>query len=357
MLIKQALGTIIYDNRRFSIYSAEVDARNYQRLRVFTIAGILLGILDTIAQLLQSGAISYLHATTMMLIYFIILHLIVRFAITPQTKHIRLIFYAMEFPLMALAILLGTFYNAGDMTVAFMVFLCALPIFILDYPWRILLYISCSAAAFAICCAFAKDPLVFRDDMINLVSYWLVAMGVNLVSLGDRIESVEACERFRVKSERDLLTGIYNRGSGDERISQLLSEKASGAFIIIDIDNFKQINDTYGHAVGDAALVSLSQCILRNFRADDIAMRMGGDEFVVFAVGLTDRAKCRAKLQQLQQSVGQIQFDDAPNLKMTVSIGCTISCNGFSDYMSLYKHCDACLYMAKGAGKNRIVFS
>ena len=92
-------------------------------------------------------------------------------------------------------------------------------------------------------------------------------------------------EIFRQKAGTDYLTGLYNRGKGTELITELLNnmdpETESHAFIILDLDNFKGLNDTLGHQTGDAALQDVASILQRHFRNYDIICRLAGDEFVV----------------------------------------------------------------------------
>lgn len=198
---------------------------------------------------------------------------------------------------------------------------------------------------------------MYRYDTANLISYWLVAMGVNYFTLKERIDSVEICVRYREKSEHDVLTGAFNRGGGDERIKRLLEDGTTGAFLILDIDCFKQINDRYGHTVGDEVLVAVADCLRCSFCAEDVVMRMGGDEFAVYAPGLTERGQCKEKLDQLRAKIAAQTFSGATGLSVSTSVGCVFNHGSAMDYMTLYERCDMCLYIAKKNGKDRYIFA
>ena len=354
-MLKGLLYTIRYDDMRFDIYRDEIKVRNVTKLHTFVTSGLLLSLLYAGMEFAQHDATRFYFAAIFMILYFLALQVLLLFS-SPE-KHVTLLFYLFEFPLMALAICLGTFWDPGEPSIAFMAFLCLMPLFILDKPWRIGLYITASAAIYAGCCYYAKDEKIFRYDMFNLVFYWLVALGVNYFTLKERIDSVETCARFRDKAEHDLLTGVFNRGGGDEHIRRLLADRIAGAFFILDIDCFKQINDCYGHVAGDQVLVTISDCLTSSFHAEDIVMRMGGDEFAVYAVGLTERGRCKAKLETVRNEIARLLIPCAEGLSVTVSIGCVINLNSFSDYMAIYERCDMCLYTAKKSGKNCCVLA
>lgn len=98
----------------------------------------------------------------------------------------------------------------------------------------------------------------------------------------DITHTVEVRNRLRAESERDSLTNLYNRKGGETRIRKELEEDGPYMFLILDIDNFKKMNDCYGHYQGDQALRFLAQLLTRNFRKSDIVYRIGGDEFGLF---------------------------------------------------------------------------
>ena len=99
-------------------------------------------------------------------------------------------------------------------------------------------------------------------------------------------------QNLQYQTERDSLTGLFNRTAAAKQIEQYLqSERASekAALLILDIDNFKLVNDTYGHMAGDSVLISCGEAIRRQFRCNDIVARLGGDEFIIFLPGIPNQ--------------------------------------------------------------------
>lgn len=124
----------------------------------------------------------------------------------------------------------------------------------------------------------------------------------------------------------------------------------------IDLDNFKTINDRFGHTVGDKAIYQMAQIIRRNFRSTDIVGRVGGDEFLIFCTETMPLLKIHERaatlVRQLRLYCGQGE-DDQP---LTASVG--VSCyptDGYS-FSELYKHADMATYEAKRRGRNQCVF-
>ncbi|MEA5050006.1 MAG: GGDEF domain-containing protein [Oscillospiraceae bacterium] len=341
-------------DKRFDEFAASVNQRNYTQLRVFIMIGLVFAAADVAVEFILGGAARYFLFHVAALVYFIVLHVLYNLVLTQQTKHITLIFYLMEMPLMLIAVYMGTFLDPERPAITIMVFLCALPLFILDKPWRILQYIIAISVIFAVCCGIAKSRALFLTDMADLATYMLIAMAVNAFTLFERIDSVENVVRYRRKAEHDRLTGVYNRG-GDERIKMLLENGVPGALLIIDVDDFKGINDAYGHGAGDEALVLLTKAVRREFRTTDVVMRLGGDEFLVYAAGMTDREMCRKKLSDLMQDICSIRVPcEGGIVPLSASIGCVmIGPDAQTEYAQAYKQADACLYRAKAAGKGR----
>lgn len=165
---------------------------------------------------------------------------------------------------------------------------------------------------------------------------------------GERDEKDKLLE----KAQRDSLTHLYNRESCWNLIAKslwALNDHETGALLILDIDYFKSINDTYGHLRGDEVLTELANLLLRNFRAEDIVGRLGGDEFVVYMGSVKDQESLRRKCEEVCGSARQVKLDS--NRCLTVSLGAVLS-HSEQTYNELYKSADEALYMAKAAGRN-----
>lgn len=169
-------------------------------------------------------------------------------------------------------------------------------------------------------------------------------------------------ESAKAKAMTDGLTGIYNRQALDEYLAERVerSQAGSGDFsvLMIDIDNFKQINDKYGHVIGDRVLVALAQKCRGLIRGDDFVARYGGEEFTVILEGTQFRNAVK-KAQQIcvaiasvRYAVSETQNDDY--LTMSVSIGVS-QCKKGDTCETLIDRADKALYEAKQKGKNRAI--
>lgn len=153
-------------------------------------------------------------------------------------------------------------------------------------------------------------------------------------------------------SVRDELTGLLNRRGAFEAIRKLLAQgERSYATLIVDIDDLKQINDTAGHAAGDAALVRLAATLRECVRDRDLTVRLGGDEFLVFAPSC-DRDGAHEIAHRILDRAEAATQQGSP--RFSVSIGICTTVIGNEDFDVLYRRADEALYRAKAAGKNRL---
>ncbi|MFY7864202.1 GGDEF domain-containing protein [Roseateles sp.] len=160
--------------------------------------------------------------------------------------------------------------------------------------------------------------------------------------------------------EIDPLTGLLNRRGLKNRLGRLRgrqSDKPDGAGLVVamvDFDHFKSINDRFGHAAGDAVLRGLGHLLLSHVRANDLAVRMGGEEFAVVWQDV-DADVALNLAERLRQSVAEAQFDTpAGPIQATVSIGVAMPRSEAEDLDALLGRADSALYKAKREGRNRV---
>ena len=183
-----------------------------------------------------------------------------------------------------------------------------------------------------------------------------------LRNIGYICEKMKELEKLLV---RDYLTGLYNRKFFMERLVEELAWSARYSeplsFIILDIDHFKRINDTYGHSCGDEVLRQLSKTLVAALRAHDVVARYGGEEFVVLLADTsTDDAVTTA--EKLRVAVQECDFcceENSAKLPVTISLGVASTTDFNFDAVpdSLITRADQALYEAKAAGRNRVITS
>lgn len=159
------------------------------------------------------------------------------------------------------------------------------------------------------------------------------------------------------KSEHDMLTGLYNKGTTENLIMNYLSsEKGSvgrHGFFIIDIDYFKDLNDSFGHLFGDNVLTEISWKIKDTFRENDIIGRIGGDEFVVFMKNIPKSEVALFKAKQFCNRIKTTYCKDNIEQGLSASVGIALYPDDVKDYKTLCEHADTALYVGKKNGRNQ----
>ncbi|NBH26358.1 GGDEF domain-containing protein [Lachnospiraceae bacterium] len=171
-------------------------------------------------------------------------------------------------------------------------------------------------------------------------------------------KNAERSRNLQEKADTDLLTGLNNKLATERKIKEYMRENANslGMLFVLDIDNFKKINDTMGHVFGDEVLRTLGKHIGANFRVTDIIGRTGGDEFMIFLKDLKDDADTLHQAEKLVKFFHGFQAGEYVKYSATASIGAAVFPDHGSDFESLYKSADKALYKAKERGKNQLAF-
>lgn len=158
---------------------------------------------------------------------------------------------------------------------------------------------------------------------------------------------------YEQQASTDALTGLLNRRGGEAAITNHVARSKRLAspisFLLIDIDNFKIFNDQYGHATGDIVISSVASCLRDTIRASDIAIRWGGEEYLI-CLPDTDLHGAISTGEKLRQQVEGLDIQG--NLKVTISVGCSEL--GQDDFQVALARSDMNLYFAKSKGRNRV---
>jgi diguanylate cyclase (GGDEF)-like protein len=203
------------------------------------------------------------------------------------------------------------------------------------------------------------SQLSFEDALVDAgyVAAALVTTAVLLTVSSERQARLVA--RLEQMAAVDPLTGLVTRRVLDEAATSALSGAASDegtSLILLDVDEFKGINDRYGHPAGDAVLVGLAELIVELTRPVDVVCRLGGDEIAVLLPGCpTHVAKRRAEdlLTSVRAHEFRLEGEDVP-LRVSISLGLAHAPTDADDLVSLYSAADGALYEAKRAGRGRV---
>lgn len=222
-------------------------------------------------------------------------------------------------------------------------------------PWYVIMDIPDS---------YINEQLAVKD---RLYAGMLISMSVGLflfiglflyIIVVDKIRGKEKREKLTKLTETDQLTGLYNKVTTEKKIIEFIEKNPDNQsmLFVLDIDNFKKINDTMGHAFGDEVLRAIGQRIKMEFRASDIIGRAGGDEFIIFLKNLKEEEFVLKEAKKVERFFKDFKVGDYTKYAATASIGCAIFPRDGEDFETLYKAADQALYKAKKRGKNQLAF-
>lgn len=152
----------------------------------------------------------------------------------------------------------------------------------------------------------------------------------------------------------DAMTGLYNKKYMEAMLRDRLGNDAEyghSALVMIDIDNFKNVNDSYGHLIGDSVIVEIGKRILHHLKDNDFAGRIGGDEFLFYIGRVTSPEELEERIRSLHKELDFTERQDDTVVPIHCSIGAALYSRDNYDYLSLYRAADRVLYRAKARGK------
>ncbi len=201
--------------------------------------------------------------------------------------------------------------------------------------------------------------IVVPEAETAVVRLTLPFIAVYLREAGPVLEAKRLMEHLRESALRDPMTGLYNRRFLEEYVSALIAgsqrRKSPFSVLMLDLDFFKQVNDTHGHEAGDKVIKTLADILQRNVRGSDMAVRYGGEEFLLVLVD----TGAEAALTVAEKIRGEVEATKVPlpggMLQKTISIGVAEYPKDSDTFWQVVKFADVALYQAKSSGRNRVV--
>ncbi|SDI22188.1 diguanylate cyclase (GGDEF) domain-containing protein [Pseudobutyrivibrio sp. 49] len=197
-----------------------------------------------------------------------------------------------------------------------------------------------------------KEFALFRRDVYMVLGAYSVSMVLGHLVLEVRSREALAMKELKGESSLDKLTHVFNKDALLSKIDSYFLQKAEDdycAMMVLDLDDFKSVNDNLGHNTGDILLENVGRLLLDSFRAYDITGRYGGDEFVVMMPQMSDVAILQSRCRTLQKLLAEINLGNSE--PFTMSMGAIIS-NSVRDTNELFMMADDALYKSKIGGKN-----
>lgn len=200
----------------------------------------------------------------------------------------------------------------------------------------------------------ASKTIIIKLLVVLLLFFFLVVM----VIIINRLKFVEENRNLENMAETDLLTDLYNKVATEKKIMSYIKKNPGkgGVLFVLDIDNFKKINDTMGHSFGDEVLRTFGHDVRSLFRISDVLGRAGGDEFIIFLKDISELEIFLKEAKKITWFFRNFKVGSYVKYSATASIGAAVFPQDGTDFDSLYKAADQALYKAKKRGKNQLAF-
>lgn len=298
-------------------------------------------------------------------------------------KHIIFLFYLLTFMLL----LFSTFFTLIEpdkRSVIFPAMLLFFPVLFIDTLFRMICFTLSICTFYSITLYLFKYPDIFSFDLLTAFAFALLAILLHYITQNSKmhrfvnIRNTEilirrykfAQKELEIRASYDKLSGLYNRSTfiSETEARILCRPHHYMALCILDLDHFKTINDTYGHHIGDEAIIATSQIIFDvlnlklgdsgknhffSFESKNIAGRLGGDEFIILITDVENELEVTEKMSQLLFQLNNMNYKKIPSC-LQASIGIVSIASSDVSFDILYQAADSALYDAKKAGKNQI---
>ena len=177
-------------------------------------------------------------------------------------------------------------------------------------------------------------------------------------NVDDIVASAKERQNLEILASTDIMTGILNRGSGERKVIDAMEQDNAGMLCIMDVDRFKDINDDYGHSVGDKVIRGIANVLKHTFKDEDIIFRLGGDEYAVYVGDLSDKEAGRAMVEKAFDEIGDMDIPELGGKKVCVSAGAAFFKEGNKGiFEDMYKLADSGVYESKkGEGSALKIF-
>lgn len=344
----------IKDKNTYTLYKTDIQKRNYKMLFYVSFSLLFLGILfltvNSFFHIFNSG-------TKYIYLYWVgsscCMFLLCLWKKQWILNHAIAVLYIYLAGIMISMIISGTYFYRDSASAVMIGCIACMPILLFDKQWRFCLFDISICSLFIIFSFMAKDSSVALIDCVNAFSFCFISCLIGMYTIQLKFLDIRTKYMILEQLETDSLTGLMSRNAAIREIEKYYRSPSSGigALFIIDIDHFKDINDTYGHLEGDHILIEVAHIIRDSFPETDCKARLGGDEFLVFMKNVEDTVRIQTYAESLNRNVQEGSFSFNKNLHLTVSIGISL-CRECTSFEELYVQADTMLYEVKNQNRN-----
>ena len=237
----------------------------------------------------------------------------------------------------------------------FIAMLLITPMFMIDKPFFMTIELCVASAVFLTWMYNVKPYEVWELDLINVIVFTVVGIFLHIIANAIRIKEFVLTREITIQKDIDELTGIKNKGALTREINDYLKDdsKDKGIMLLLDIDKFKSINDTFGHDIGDRVIQQIGSFLGEKFAEHGIAGRFGGDEFIVFVKDTNDPVVAENIAGDIIKGVSERVTLPDKDRKVSTSIGIASYSGSEKNYSDILKKADIALYRSKADPANR----
>ena len=337
----------------FLDYKEEIKNENEIRLAKLSLLGSIVSFVLCLVSLFLPVMHTNISSYFCILIFCASIYFVVK-KVTLNSNHVLFLFYLLLTSCFLFGLHAAVFSKNVNSTASFCVFLVAMPIFIIDKQWRIFLYLSAILATYLICGFLYKDIKYIPVFVVDGVSFYSIGLAVHYYNIRLRIKNLVYNSDLKKEAEIDSLTQLYNRSTLEKHVDKYIkNSKKQAAYILMDVDNFKGINDNFGHTTGDKLLNQTAGLLKTQFRHSDYIGRLGGDEFVIFLTEISDIKWLMNRMELLVEEMNRTFIGDEAVCSISGSIGIALYPQHGCTFDELYSNADNAMYESKKNGKNK----
>ena len=240
--------------------------------------------------------------------------------------------------------------NRPDTTATtFFALMLLAPMFMVDKPYFMAIVLTIASTVYLIWMRGIKLPDIWSLDHGNMVIFLFVGIFIHVIANAIRIKEFVLTRKIAAQRDTDDLTDIKNKAAVTRAINAYLADetKTKGLMFLLDINHFKDINDTYGHDVGDDVIRQFGSFLKETFPDNDIVGRFGGDEFIVFIEDTDDQETAERIAQSIVDGSAEYVKMPSDNITFSVSAGIAVYRGAETNYSEIFKKADIALYGTK----------
>lgn len=333
-------------------YINEMNTFNYNGIVVFSAGSLLISfIMFIISCFVKPMQIGMYTCAIFTMICFLTL-ILAKFIGDKDSKKIKILYYSFTFSMFMFYEIIGVKYTNDSIAGAICGVYVLIPLFNINNPRKYSVGIILLTIYLIIDTFLTKNINYAIIDCVDCSLFCITSCLLCYYMSNNQISIITNRNKIKEERDTDYLTKLNNRLVVEKNVNKsLINNDNTGVMLLIDLDNFKDVNDTYGHAAGDEILIKFANLLKKNFRKEDLIARIGGDEFIVFIEDLPNNEWITEKAQKLISDVNS-KLTISDNIIIGCSIGVAYTKNNSKDYFELYQEADKAMYDAKNKGKN-----